>query len=190
MRMPTRLAPPLLALLLAACAGIEVNTQHDARAAQSVGGYRTYAWMPRAKAGETPEKDSSVEKSVDAYLTSRGYQRVEPDATPDFLLRWNSSINFQGALVPGANPNPPRDPSYRGRYMDPYPTMQRRPIMQEYSKGVLDLDIMDARSKQLVWRGTAQGEMGREPSAEKVNAWLGEAVPKLLADFPPQSPKG
>ncbi len=192
MWMPTRRLAPLLALLFTACAGIDVSTQHDGNALKAASGYRTYAWLPHARpAGQPPQEgtaDTSVEKSVDAYLASRGYQRVAAGATPELLLRWGSSINFQGILVPGLDPNPPRNP-YQGRYQDPYPSMQARPIKQEFSKGVLDIDIMDARSQRLVWRGTAQGELTPGASAEQVQEWLGKAVPKLLAEFPPQTQK-
>ena len=192
MWLPTRRLVLLLALVFTACAGIDVSTQYDGNAMKAASGYRTYAWLPHAKpAGQAaPEgaADTSVEKSVDAYLASRGYQRVEAGATPDLLIRWSSSINFQGILVPGMDPNAPRAPN-QGPYQDPYPSMQRQAIKQEFSKGVLDIDITDARAQKLVWRGTAQGELSPGASNTEIQEWLGKAVPKLLAEFPPETSK-
>ncbi|QSQ22795.1 DUF4136 domain-containing protein [Pyxidicoccus parkwayensis] len=190
--MPTRRLVPLLAFVFTACAGIDVNTQYDGNAMKAASGYRTYAWLPHANpAGQAAQEgagDTTVEKSVDAYLASRGYQRVEAGATPDLLIRWGSSINFQGILAPGLDPNPPRAPN-QGPYQTPYPSMQAQPIKQEFSKGVLDIDIMDARAQKPVWRGTAQGELSSGASNAEIQEWLGKAVPKLLAEFPPEIPK-
>lgn len=188
MWMPPRRLVPLLALVFTACAGIDVSTQYDGNAMKAASGYRTYAWLPHAKPAQEGAADTSVEKSVDAYLASRGYQRVEASAAPDLLIRWGSSINFQGILVPGLDPNPPRAPN-EGPYQNPYPSMQARPIKQEFSKGVLDIDIMDARTQKPVWRGTAQGELSPGASNKEIQEWLGKAVPKLLAEFPPETPK-
>jgi hypothetical protein len=186
--MPTRRLVPLLALVFTACAGIDVSTQYDGNAMKAASGYRTYAWLPPAKHAGEGAADTSVEKSVDAYLASRGYHRVEAGATPDLLIRWDSSINFQGILVPGLDPNAPRAPN-QGPYQNPYPSMQPKPIKQEFSKGVLDIDIMDARAQKLVWRGTAQGELSAGARNQEIQEWLGKAVPKLLAEFPPEAPK-
>jgi hypothetical protein len=200
MRMPRRLAPPLLVLLLAACAGIDVRTQHDASAARTVSGYRTYAWV-RPAAGEqqrlfAPDGRVSVEKTVDGYLQSRGYRQVEAGATPDFFIRWSGGLQDQANQLPGIRQGPaltPRQGMMGGG--DPVPTPRSEPSTLLSAKGVLDLDILDASTKRPVWSGTAQGELSKHTSpkeakevhASEVQDWLDKAVSKLLGDFPPKA---
>ncbi|MCP3140375.1 DUF4136 domain-containing protein [Pyxidicoccus xibeiensis] len=184
MRMLPRLACPLLTLLLAACAGIDVSTQYDSSAARESGGFRTYAWVPPPP-GQAPrvfsgDMDISVEKSVDAYLQARGYQQVEASASPSFLIDWGGAVSSRTRLVPSIGRGPEMTPR---QGMNPYPNATPPPSGREYSKGVLDLDIMEARTQKLVWRGTARGDLPPEPRAEEVQDWLNEAVSKLLGDF-------
>ena len=51
--------------------------------------------------------------------------------------------------------------------------------------GTLVLDIVDARTKRLIWRGAAEGTLDRDISLENEEKIISEAVEKLLKDFPP-----
>jgi Domain of unknown function (DUF4136) len=55
----------------------------------------------------------------------------------------------------------------------------------EYTVGTLVVDIFDAKSKQLVFRGTAQDEISDKP--EKNVKKLAKASDKMFKDFPPGS---
>jgi Domain of unknown function (DUF4136) len=57
----------------------------------------------------------------------------------------------------------------------------------EYLVGTLVVDIFDAKSKQLLFRGTAQDEISDKP--EKNVKKLAKASDKLFKDFPPGSKK-
>ena len=48
-------------------------------------------------------------------------------------------------------------------------------------------DIFDAKTKQLIWRGTAQDELSEKP--DKNAKKLAKAGDKLFKDFPPGSAK-
>lgn len=54
-----------------------------------------------------------------------------------------------------------------------------------YNVGTLVVDMFDAKSKQLVWRGTANDTISGSP--EKNQQKLTNAVEKLFSDFPPGS---
>ena len=55
----------------------------------------------------------------------------------------------------------------------------------EYLVGTLVVDIFDAKSKQLVFRGTAQDELSDKP--DKNAKKLAKASDKMFKDFPPGS---
>jgi hypothetical protein len=57
----------------------------------------------------------------------------------------------------------------------------------EYLVGTLVVDIFDAKSKQLLFRGTAQDEISDKP--EKNVKKLAKASDKMFKDFPPGSAK-
>lgn len=195
MRRLTRLVTPFLALLLASCAStIDVATQQDASAKRLAGGFRTYAWRPLTEGEATrvfsPGTDVNVEKSVDAYLQSRGYRRVEAGESPDFLIRWRGTVRGKVVRMPGIAQAPilPGDPRYgqADRYI---PAQRAEPRDNEYPKGTLDLDIAEASTRKPLWQGTAQGQLVEGAQAGDVQDWLDKAIKKLLADFPPEAGK-
>ena len=57
----------------------------------------------------------------------------------------------------------------------------------EYTEGTLVVDIYQAKAKQLMWRGIAQGELKDTP--EKREKQLQKVSDKLFKDFPPGSTK-
>ena len=59
--------------------------------------------------------------------------------------------------------------------------------VDEYTVGTLVVDIFNAKSKQLVYRGTAQDELSNKP--EKNAKKLAKASDKLFKDFPPGGAK-
>jgi hypothetical protein len=56
--------------------------------------------------------------------------------------------------------------------------------VSEYTAGTLVVDIFDAGTKTLVWRGVAQDELKKKQ--EKREKQAAKAVDKLLKDFPPK----
>jgi hypothetical protein len=59
--------------------------------------------------------------------------------------------------------------------------------VNEYTVGTLVVDIFEAKSKALMWRGTAQDELSDK--TEKNIKKLGKASDKMFKEFPPGSAK-
>jgi Domain of unknown function (DUF4136) len=55
--------------------------------------------------------------------------------------------------------------------------------------GMLDLDMYDAKNKDLVWRGTATKTIDPKAKPEKQQKNLNKAVAKLLKKYPPEAKK-
>ena len=53
-------------------------------------------------------------------------------------------------------------------------------------EGTLIIDMIDASTKQLVWRGSATGVLDENPSPEKVTQNVNNAVAAILAQYPPK----
>ena len=58
---------------------------------------------------------------------------------------------------------------------------------QDYKEGTLVIDMYDAKTKQLLWRGSAEGTLS-DKAAKNENK-LDKAVAKMFKDFPPGSIK-
>ena len=92
---------------------------------------------------------------------------TETQKTPEHLLhrrRTAATDGAAGAAWAWAAPPPPVD---------------------EYTVGTLVVDIFDAKTKQLMFRGTATDELSDKP--EKNVKKLAKASDKLFKNFPPGS---
>jgi hypothetical protein len=58
---------------------------------------------------------------------------------------------------------------------------------QDYKEGTLVIDLYDAKTKQLIWRGSTQGTVSDK--AEKNEKNLNKGVAKMFKDFPPSREK-
>ena len=54
----------------------------------------------------------------------------------------------------------------------------------------LVLDIYDAKTGELIWRGQASKELARNPKSKDVKKFADKGVRKLLKQFPPEGPNG
>lgn len=53
--------------------------------------------------------------------------------------------------------------------------------------GTLVVDVLDARSDELVWRGWAEGALLEAPDADELDEYVDGLVAKILRSFPPPS---
>ncbi|MCH7530471.1 MAG: DUF4136 domain-containing protein [Gemmatimonadetes bacterium] len=84
---------------------------------------------------------------------------------------------------------------YGGRYLRPYNGYYGYPSVgygyagtgrvREYLRGTLVLDIIDVRTDEVVFRGSARKSLDLDPDPEKLRMYVSEAVEKILEDFPP-----
>ncbi|RKH46318.1 DUF4136 domain-containing protein [Corallococcus llansteffanensis] len=188
MRLLSRVVPVLVVLGLASCSGVDVGTNYDPAAVARIDNFRTYAWMSQPQKSQDTRinnaiTDAQVKSAVDSNLQSRGYRKVEPDANPDFLVGWQGAIDTR-LSEDAAN-------SYYGYPWDPFWGSFYGPYgggayLRQYDVGTLILDVVDAKAKTLVWRGTAQRNLGDSPSIQSNPKKLEEGVTKMLERFPPK----
>ncbi len=189
-------------LALAGCASLQVRTDYDSQA--SFGELRTYTWLDRdADAGGDPALNSPllekrIRSAVDSALATRGYQKVT-SGSPDFRVGSRVLVAHKATVD--------RSSGYGGSYGYGYPysshgrfghsrfgrrrfghfgygTSYGSTRVREYVQGTLILDIFDARTNELIWRGWAEDALDDNPKPEKVQMYVSEAVGKILERFP------
>ncbi|MCY1045116.1 DUF4136 domain-containing protein [Corallococcus sp. bb12-1] len=192
MRLLSRVVPVLVGLGLASCAGVDVGTNYDPAAVQRIDNFRTYSWMAQPQKTQDARinndiTDSRVKEAVNQDLQSRGYRKVDASENPDFLIGWQGAIDTRlSAEMVDNYYGYPWDPFW-GSYYGPYGGGGT--YVRQYDVGTLILDVVDAKEKKLVWRGTAQANLGDTPSIQSAGKKLDEGVEKMMKEFPPKAEK-
>ncbi|MDE2022990.1 MAG: DUF4136 domain-containing protein [Gammaproteobacteria bacterium] len=166
---------------LAACAPrVYVEQDHSVK----LTGLRTFTWVsPPVGPVSNPILDSQileerVQRAVVADLTARGFTQVAADQSPDFTVTYHT-VSKQKLESSGA--------SFAIGFGGYYPYGFGNVVVpvgnnvQSRDQGTLMLDIIDGRSKRLVWRGWTKDWISQENYSEQAVA---QDVRKILAKFP------
>ena len=144
--------------------------------------YQTFNWGP---ADALPTGDPRLDKNpffkdrlqgaVEKGLRARGFELTAIDAPADLLVHYHANIakRINVNHVEGAY-------GYCSQAVCP-------PEVEEYEAGTLVLDIIDAHTNRLIWRGWAQNSVedllnDPERMANAINA----AVERMLLRLPPK----
>ena len=163
---------PLLALVLAfvlpACSGLKVNSDYDAEADFSV--YATFAWLPAPVASDEAQArgvseilGERIQRAVDANLATKNMRKVSK-AEAQLLVTYHLSVEE------------------KIEFNDPYYAYDR---VSTYEEGTMLIDLIDAKTERLIWRGSAQARIKNLDSAEQREERIREVVAAILAQYPP-----
>ena len=172
-----------LAVLLAGCSSFKVTDDYDPSA--DFAQFGSYAWLPRPDATETGARTiddgllrQRIERATDEGLAAKGLRRV--DAPTDANLLVTSHISVEQKLrvnTTNYGYGYGRWGYYGGGYTDT--------TVDQYEEGTLILDFIDAKTKQLVWRGMAQSRLKEMATPEEREARVRAAVAAILEKYPP-----
>jgi len=167
-------AVALGALALAACASMDVRSFVERGADPTL--YRTYNWGPAdAQATGDPRLDNNVffseriQAQVEKRLNARGFEKTTADP-PDLLIHYHASVT-QEISANGAD--------------QPYAYCEDcKPYV--YDAGTILVDLVDARTRRLVWRGWAEGSIaGAIDDQVWMEKRIDDAVARILERLPP-----
>lgn len=174
----------LVVLALAGCAsGPDIRV--DADPAVNVTQYRTFAFFePLAtdKAGYSTLVTSRLKDASRREMEARGY--VYETASPQLLL--NFQLNVQERTEIRSSPS--MGAGYYG-YRS-YGAWASYPVDIDttyYKQGTLNVDVVDAERKALVWQAVAEGRIKKE-SMKNPGPAIDNVVALLMADFPSKVP--
>jgi hypothetical protein len=170
-------------VLLAGCAtGPMISSDSDPQA--DFGNYRSYAfYTPLAvepKGYSTPASNA-MKSAVRREMEARGY--VYDESAPDLLVNLNAYVSERQDVVSMPEVNYAYYYSYRANAYFAMPFWGERTSVHRYREGTLNVDLVDARAKRLVWEGVAVGRVARLKPADReqrINATIGE----IFARYP------
>ena len=170
------------AALIGACAsGPKVYADKDPGA--DFARYRTYAFEPVL--GTDDETYSSIlsqylKTAVGHELEARGYTYSDsPDLLVNFRVRTNEKIQSDISVGVGMSGYFGYRRGYYGVWSG-YPAETR---VTQYTEGTLNVDLVDAARKQLVWEGTIIGRV-REEHRANLQQTVDQAVSAIFARYP------
>lgn len=173
-----------VALLLSACAttkGPPTRIDYDRKADFSV--YRTFGFPKETgtdRGGYSTLVTSYFKNSVTTLLEQRGYKYSEdhPDLLVNFYMntRERTETTSRSPMV-----------GY-GYYGYRYGLYNAWPLYDEdrtvtYKVGTINLDIVDAEKKQLIWEGVSEGRLTDE-NMNNPKATVNGVVTELLRQYP------
>lgn len=173
----------LSVILLAGCAtGPRITTDADPSA--DFGSYRTFVFFaPLAveKEGYSTPASSRMKAAVRRELEARGYAYDE--ASPDLMVNINAYVDERTDVYNTPQMETALYYSYRARSYVAVPYWSNRTDVYRYAEGTLNVDLVDAREKALVWEGVAVGRMSRMKPAERA-ARTDSTIASIFAEYP------
>jgi hypothetical protein len=151
----------LMTLVLLAV-GAATSVEYDAQIDFSQ--YKTWGWHRAVTAAENSVVDKRIRETIERGLTGRGISRVDGGGT--LLVSYHASKTTEISLEPVRNAAAPAGVRYA-------------------EKGALVIEMLDAGSGSVVWRGLVSGALKHEPSF--VPDQVAAAVEALLEKFPGRS---
>ncbi len=178
-------------LLLFACSPMQITTDYD----DSVlfADLKTYNWLPgRPLSTGNPVIDTNsllhkrIKNEINRWFQSHGY-KLEPKDKSDFLVSYYV-VTEQKTQISVLNDyyGYPRGWGYYGGYYDYPGPGGSRTYVYEYEEGTLIIDIVNTKTHQLMWRGTAEGEVEELKTPEEKKARIAKVVQSILKKFPPR----
>jgi len=169
---PRKSALVFLAASLAACSTLQTSTDYDPKA--NFAPYRTFAFKDVHEI-KNNLLDTRVKEAVTATLASKGWTKAEQN--PDILVVLHVRLSTQ-TQINTYNTGWGYGWGWGGTGMTTS-TVEQIPV------GTLIIDLVDAKAKQLVWRGTASDTIDQDASPAERDKNVRNALNKLFENFPP-----
>ena len=160
--------PALLVLAAAPVMAQSVHIDYDKN--YDFSKIETYQWVKPVEDEKNPLMAQRLRNAVDYHLSMKGVRQVDSD--PDVFVTYSSnskqevqvnSTSFGYGYGPGW---------YWGGGVG-----TTSATVSTYEVGTLVIDVWDAKTKNLVWRGTASGTVS--PNPDKMEHKLNTALEKL-----------
>ncbi len=173
--------------LLTGCTALTVQTDYETGYDFST--LRTYAWLE----DKAPSNDIRINNSliinrvvnaVNNNLQLKGYKLVDKDKA-DFYVNWFGGIEnrIQQETINTYYGHLGYNSSLWG-YGGYWPG-DSRTYTYEYQESTLIIDIVDSKSKQLIWRGTGRDVVTENKTPEQITARINQTISGILKNFPP-----
>ena len=170
--------------LLAACASKpKIHADYDPSVDFSQ--YRTYNFF-KPMGIESPNYSSILGQmfrdALSREMTARGYTLSDD---PDLLLNVSARLQDKTKVTTYNDPMYGGYYGYRAGFYDPwYGYGGTRTHVSQYTEGTVNIDMVDADQKRMVWEGVAIGRVDEDKTNAEVRAAIDAGVAEMFANYP------
>ncbi len=179
MRMWRAVFVGMLVIGLWGCASVSVKTDYD----RSVDfrKFKSYGWekdqqVPGDLLARDPLMRKRVKTAVDEVLQSRGFEH-RPSGKVDFTVLIHAGAKERMQVTNWGN---------YGWYDPWWGPYGGRVDVSYYTQGTLVIDLMDAATGELAWRGMGEQIVREYTDARRMEEEVRNIVTEILSQFPPQ----
>lgn len=165
-----------LLFMASSCTSVRIANDYDRKV--DFKGYKTFAFF---KNGIDKVEISDLDKrrilhAIDAEMVAKGFTKSEnPDLLVNIFTKSTEQVNvnqFNAGWGYGY-----------GYGWSPW-IWGGTPSVYTTTEGTLFIDLIDAKTKQLVWQGEGSGDLTK--NSDKKDARIQEFVSRILSQYPPQ----
>lgn len=172
--MKTLILPLFALLLFASCSSVQVASDYDTTV--NFNNYNSYAFFkPGVDKAEISDLDKKrILRALDAEMSLKGMQKSSnPDLLISFFTKAKERVNvYQNHYGWG------RPWGWGWGHLGSGATVSKT------TEGTLYVDIIDAKTNELVWQGIGTAPLER--TMEKKEQRIKEIVKKILEKYPPE----
>lgn len=175
--------PVLIALIFTSCSSVKVLSDYDQEV--DFTSYKSYAFY---KTGIDQAQISDLDKkrilrAIEYEMGARGFVKSEnPDLLVSIFTREREQVdvyNYPYGWGWGWG--------YWGYYSPYWGPAYYGPTVSTSTEGSLYIDLIDAKSKQLVWQGKGVGTLNKSKKIEKKEQQIRQFVSEILEQYPPNA---
>jgi Domain of unknown function (DUF4136) len=145
------------------------DVSYDYDKSVNFGALKTYAWAPDGNIQDELTHKRIV-AAVDAQLATKGLRKVEAGATPDVVVVYKAGVR-QELQVNG----------YGAYRLNRWNSAR----VEQVPVGALMVELLNAKTKDVLWRGIATKDLDVDASPEKREKNINKAAEKLFKNYPP-----
>jgi hypothetical protein len=166
------------AAMLAGCATLGVGSHTDRGLVWSK--YKTFEWgaadaLPTGdpRLDKDPYFQDRVEGAIEKAMAAHGFARSAASEQPDVVIHYHANVMKR------------RDVDQIDRGSGYCSTTDCQPRINDYEAGTLVVDIVDAGSNVLIWRGWAHGSLeGVLGNRDRLRRRIDESVRQMFENLP------
>jgi hypothetical protein len=169
-----KLIPLVILLVLASCSSVRVNADYDKKV--NFSNYKTYAYLKSSidKVEISDLDKKRILRSIDEVMNSKGFSKSEnPDMLIGIFTKERERVDIYNNAGYGWGFGWGWNPYWGMNYNRAYVTQE----------GTLFIDILDAKSKEMIWQGEGSGNLTKD--THKKDERIMEFVSKILEQYPP-----
>ncbi len=176
-------------IVLYSCSSLNVSVDYDP--AVSFANLKTFNWAPGTpiKSGDFKSDSNSflhrrIKTGIGGWFNSHGYEKINK-AFPDFLVTYSALVEKKIQIMSIED----YDDGYG--YCDDYGCYQsgfsgyEREYEYEYDYLTITIDIVNSKTKKLMWRGKVGYEVSGSERPDTKTARIAKAIDRVLRKFPP-----